>query len=353
MSQDFSHQNLQGRSFQGQDLTGANFSHADIRGADFSNAVLKDASFRYATAGLHLQGVIIWTLTSLLFSTITGWLLVEVGAEVGNILSLEFINKYSVIPGAIVLILLTIASIITIRQGITEAWITVAIPWLLAEIWAMCLVGNSNQIVLGIYFLAGILLAANRFPQPKKAIAIVLAGAIIVALAVFIAGAFFGSKIVVDAIEASNFYIALLAIIVPGLLTSAVTIARSVAGNFGVAIVGAVVGVNILLLIVGLPTMSDRFLRLASPLALFIVVAVGLFSVYVTWRIITKHEEFNFDGFVMLSGYTNFYSADLTNVDFTGAALQQTNFTKAILIGICLQEAKNLDRAKFDRSLLN
>ena len=52
MPQDFSHQNLQSRSFKGQDLTGANFSHADIRGANFSNAVLKGASFRYAIAGL-------------------------------------------------------------------------------------------------------------------------------------------------------------------------------------------------------------------------------------------------------------------------------------------------------------
>lgn len=163
MSQDFSHQNLQGRSFQGQDLTSANFSHADIRGADFSNAILKDASFRYATAGLHLQGVIFWTLTSLLFSTITGWLLVGIGAEVGNILSLEFIKKYSVIPGAIVLILLTIACIVTIRQGITKAWITVAIPWWGIENWAMCLAGNSKEIVLGICFLAVILLSTTRF----------------------------------------------------------------------------------------------------------------------------------------------------------------------------------------------
>ena len=33
MSQDFSHQNLRGRSFKDQDLAGANFSYANIRGA--------------------------------------------------------------------------------------------------------------------------------------------------------------------------------------------------------------------------------------------------------------------------------------------------------------------------------
>jgi uncharacterized protein YjbI with pentapeptide repeats len=36
MLQEFSCQNLLGRSFKGQNLTGVNFSGADIRGTDFS-----------------------------------------------------------------------------------------------------------------------------------------------------------------------------------------------------------------------------------------------------------------------------------------------------------------------------
>lgn len=50
MAQDFSGQNLQGRSFQGQDFAGANFSNADIWGANFSNAILRGANFS------HVQG---------------------------------------------------------------------------------------------------------------------------------------------------------------------------------------------------------------------------------------------------------------------------------------------------------
>ena len=62
--QDFSHQNLRGRSFKGQNLEGANFSHADIRGADFTNAYLKGANFSHATAGLQKRWVVILTCIS-------------------------------------------------------------------------------------------------------------------------------------------------------------------------------------------------------------------------------------------------------------------------------------------------
>lgn len=53
MPQDFSHQNLRGRSFKGQNLAGANFSGADIRSTDFTSANLIGANFSHAKAGLE------------------------------------------------------------------------------------------------------------------------------------------------------------------------------------------------------------------------------------------------------------------------------------------------------------
>ena len=53
MYQDFSGQNLRGRSFEGQNLEGADFSRADIRGANFTNANLRGANFSKAKAGLQ------------------------------------------------------------------------------------------------------------------------------------------------------------------------------------------------------------------------------------------------------------------------------------------------------------
>ncbi|MBC1225456.1 pentapeptide repeat-containing protein, partial [Nostoc sp. UCD120] len=72
MSQDFSHQNLRGRSFKGQDLTGANFSYADIRGTDFTGANLRGANFSYIKAGLQDYQVIILLFIPFLIITILG-----------------------------------------------------------------------------------------------------------------------------------------------------------------------------------------------------------------------------------------------------------------------------------------
>lgn len=62
MPQDFTGQNLQGRSFRGQNLVGANFSYADIRGADFSGADLTEANFSHAQAGLRPKSATYLTL---------------------------------------------------------------------------------------------------------------------------------------------------------------------------------------------------------------------------------------------------------------------------------------------------
>ncbi|MBV8885267.1 MAG: pentapeptide repeat-containing protein, partial [Chroococcidiopsidaceae cyanobacterium CP_BM_RX_35] len=72
MSQDFSAQDLQGRSFAGLDLSGANFSSADIRGADFSHAILRGANFSQVKAGLPSHWSIGLVLSSWLLSGFSG-----------------------------------------------------------------------------------------------------------------------------------------------------------------------------------------------------------------------------------------------------------------------------------------
>lgn len=59
MSQDFSGQNLRGRSFKGQNLEGANFSTVDIRGTNFTGANLTGANFSYAQAGRQKRSVLV------------------------------------------------------------------------------------------------------------------------------------------------------------------------------------------------------------------------------------------------------------------------------------------------------
>ncbi|MHC0061314.1 pentapeptide repeat-containing protein [Nostoc sp. UIC 10890] len=116
MPQDFSHQNLRGRSFKGQDFTGANFSHADIRGTDFCGANLREADFRHAQAGLQGQWAIFLVLVSCLLSGISGFIWYLNGYLLllifeGSLLSNQFL-------GWTTLILLIVFFFTTIRQGV-------------------------------------------------------------------------------------------------------------------------------------------------------------------------------------------------------------------------------------------
>jgi len=72
MQQDYSGQNLRGRSFKGKNLEGANFSYADIRSADFTDANLIGANFSKAEAGLRKRWVMALVLVSCLLAELSG-----------------------------------------------------------------------------------------------------------------------------------------------------------------------------------------------------------------------------------------------------------------------------------------
>ena len=75
MPENYSGQNLRGRSFKNKDLTGVNFSDADIRGANFTNAILVNANFSNAKAGLQEHWRIVSVIIVLLLAALLGFLL--------------------------------------------------------------------------------------------------------------------------------------------------------------------------------------------------------------------------------------------------------------------------------------
>lgn len=128
----FTHRNLQNRSFKGQNLAGSDFQGADIRGCNFKNAQLNGANFTDAIAGLSRRqkiGLVFLTASVALISADT------VSRLVFNTISQSPLDKSAeYIP-----VLAIILSVTSICSGLGALWrstkrgqiaqITTAILW--------------------------------------------------------------------------------------------------------------------------------------------------------------------------------------------------------------------------------
>ncbi len=87
-----------------------------------------------------------------------------------------------------------------------------------------------------------------------------------------------------------------------------------------------------------------------------VAVAFTLFGAYIGWRSLAGDEkDARLRSFALAfaaTGGTSFRNADLTNANFTGATLKNTNFTKANLTRTRFYEAKKLDFARVDDTIL-
>ncbi|MBE8991994.1 pentapeptide repeat-containing protein [Nostoc sp. LEGE 12450] len=184
MFQDFSYQNLRGRSFKGENLVGANFSSADIRGADFSSANLRGADFRHAQAGLQGQWAIFLVLVSCLLSGISGFIWYLNGYLLllifeGSLLSNQFL-------GWTTLILLIVFFFTTIRQGVGAGLGIFAIAVAIA---ASVIIFLGDTVGAGT--VAGVF-AGSGFGALISAVAVVGAGALAFTIAFITAFAIAG-----------------------------------------------------------------------------------------------------------------------------------------------------------------
>ncbi|MEH1848913.1 MAG: pentapeptide repeat-containing protein [Nostoc sp.] len=94
----------------------------------------------------------------------------------------------------------------------------------------------------------------------------------------------------------------------------------------------------------------------AGAVAAAVAAAFTLFSAYIGWRSFAGDEK---DAWIRsfalafaATGGTSFRNADLTDADFTGATLKNTNFRKANLTRTRFYEAKKLDFARVDDTIL-
>lgn len=97
MAQNFTGQNLKGRSFKAQDLTGADFSGADIRGANFAGATLVGAHFHGAIAGPGRRSL----FTILLFAGFSGFILGLFGNAVSDTVNTIYFKYFGIRDGVV------------------------------------------------------------------------------------------------------------------------------------------------------------------------------------------------------------------------------------------------------------
>jgi uncharacterized protein YjbI with pentapeptide repeats len=123
---DFTHQDLQGRSFRGQNLTGAIFTGADIRSADFAAAQLVGADFTQVTAGLNRPWWWLMVVTIVLLAGLAG-----AGCSIACVITMrllhpEYIAHRSLLPGITTLIVVPLFMLGVIRWGLTTQLATLA-----------------------------------------------------------------------------------------------------------------------------------------------------------------------------------------------------------------------------------
>ncbi|MBW4566000.1 MAG: pentapeptide repeat-containing protein [Mojavia pulchra JT2-VF2] len=283
MPQDFSGQNLRGRSFKGQNLEGANFSYADIRSADFTGANLTGANFSHATAGLQKHWAIFLVCVSWLLSGVSGFFLAFVGLLIRAIFETSSLQNQVLSWTSLIVII--VAFLVILRQGFNSA-IVVAFTFTFVVAFAVAI---------------------------AFAVAGAVAGAVVGAVAV--AGAFAGA----------------FAIAVAGAVAVAVTVAFAVAGAGAVTVTVAfaVAGAG------------------AGAVAGAVAVAEVLFSAYIAWRAMKADEKYalirNIAVAFAASGGTSFRNAYLTDANFKGATLKSTDFRNANLTRTYFKKTKKLD----------
>ncbi|MBO3461229.1 pentapeptide repeat-containing protein [Aetokthonos hydrillicola Thurmond2011] len=304
MSQDFSGQNLRGRSFKDQDLTEANFSGADIRSTDFSGANLEGANFSQVKAGLQKRWTAFLVLVSWLMSGFAGFLSTFVGVLISHASESSEIR----VSGWTALIVVIVVFIVIIRQGLNSAIavaVAVAVAFAIAVAFVIAVVG-------GLFDATGFVEAVPYAVIGAVVVVFAFAFAIAIAIAVAIAFA-----------VAGNFAFAVAVVF---------AVVFAVVGNFAFATTGV------------------------GAIAFAGAVAFVLLSIYISWRALKGDEKYvvihNIAVAIAAIGGTSFRDADLTDADFTSATLKNTDFRKANLTRTCFHKTKKLDRVRPGSSYL-
>lgn len=294
---DFNGEDLRGQNFRGKDLSGCDFSGCDIRGTNFKDANLTQTKFIKAKGGLTLKYQILLLLAAMILVALSGFLSGWNGYYISWLFDHSGDEEYK-ISGGLTLASLFIFCVTSYRKSLAAGAVVGAV------------VGAIAFAVSGAIAVA----EAVIFPFP---FAVALAGAV--------AGAFaFAVAFTVAGVEVG-----------------------AVAGAFAVVLAGAVAGTFAVVLAYAL----------AYAFGLAIALPLTFLGCVISYRTIKGDprdawlREFAL-AFASWGG-TSFYSAIVTDADFTGATLKNCDLRAKSLIRTRFKGVNNLDLARVGKNLLS
>ncbi|MBC1279265.1 pentapeptide repeat-containing protein [Nostoc sp. UCD121] len=339
MPQDFSRQNLRGRSFKGQDLTGANFSYADIRGTDFTGANLRGANFSCTEGGLQRRWATVLVLISWVLSGISGLFSGTLVSLLADVLKTDsWKHGYFIAT----FISLSIFLIITIRRGISAGLVIITV------ITSFFFV--SNFIISTLF---GFLSAVFYSETTIKGVTIIRKYALPEVVNGFISIITFGSTgLGMTAIVFGLVF----TLFIPGVVAF---IIAEVKGLIGVIACAGFVTSNIAFTIITTLNIifpSEKILQTQALLASIIgATAVVISSTCIAFYNFEDETQSWFRLFIIVFTTvksTNFQDANLTDANFNQAMLKSANFKKSNLTRTYWENAKKIELARLGTSYL-
>jgi uncharacterized protein YjbI with pentapeptide repeats len=366
--QNFRHQNLQGRSFKGEDLTNEDFSYADIRGADFTNATLNGANFHYARCGIARKSQINIFLIVALLSAISGIAAVIAVDSTFKSLIPKTTEHIGFLPTAIILLVNAMLLTTMIRQGIQKAldYLGIAAAIFVPLIGFLSAFSNDKHPILSWLrsFRTGALMSAlsgETKANDTPFLIVTLTAAVVattialvalplaLTLAEIVLGRTIAALALFEAVAISAIATGIIARNSLRYLKASVLIQNGVVDNTNNKCYDFLNNC-----VKQFPDPPVVILAIAG--AVMLAVALILLGTYITKRVLAEDDKYSVIRQLAIiigaTGGTSFRNTQLAHTNFSYATLKNTDFRLANIHRTMWHQARCLDWARVDETIL-